>query len=107
MQATPVKPFGHEISGVDLRDGIDDTLVAALKPLINDQGFVLFRGQQLDAAQQAGFARQFGPFSGHNQSDREGFAKAPDGSFTLRMYDNKQGIGSVPELDFHSDNEIG
>jgi len=104
MQATRVQPFGYEVSGIDLRDDIGLAQVATLKELMNEQGFILFRNQQLDAAQQAAFARRFGPFSGHNQSDREGFAKSPDGSFTLRIYDNREGLGSVPELDFHSDN---
>jgi len=104
MQVTRVQPFGYEVSGVDLRDGASDALIAELKELMYEQGFVLFRDQDLDVASQAAFARHFGPFSGHNQSDREGFAKQPDGSFTLRMYDNKEGLGSMPEIDFHSDN---
>lgn len=104
MQATRVQPFGHEVNGIDLRAGVDDAQVAELKRLMNEQGFVLFRGQQLDVAQHAAFAREFGPFSGHNQSDRDGFARKSDGTFSLRMYDNREGLGSVPELDFHSDN---
>jgi len=104
MHATRVQPFGYEVSGVDLREEIPDQLVSELKQLMNEQGFVLFRHQHLDVEQHAAFARRFGPFSGHNQSDREGFARNPDGSFTLRMYDNAEGLGSVPELDFHSDN---
>jgi taurine dioxygenase len=104
MQAKRVEPFGYEISGMDLRRTLPDAEVAGLKALMNEQGFVLFRGQDLTAGQHASFARRFGPFSGHNQSDREGLAKRADGSFTLRMYDNAEGLGSVPELDFHSDN---
>lgn len=104
MRVTRVQPFGYEVSSVDLRGDVSDELVEDLKQLMNEQGFVLFRDQGLNVAQQAGFARRFGPFSGHNQSDREGFAKKPDGSFTLRMYDNTEGLGSVPEIDFHSDN---
>jgi taurine dioxygenase len=104
MHITRVEPFGYEVSGVDLREGIDAEQVDTLRQLMNEQGFVLYRGQELDASQQAAFARHFGPFSGHNQSDRDGFARQPDGSFTLRMYDNREGLGSVPEIDFHSDN---
>jgi len=104
MQARRVEPFGYEISGLDLRREISDAQVAELTTLMNEQGFVLFRDQDLGVEQHAAFARRFGPFSGHNQSDREGMAKREDGSFTLRMYDNKDGLGSVPELDFHSDN---
>ena len=104
MQVTRVQPFGYEVAGLDLREDIGDAQVARLVELMNEQGFVLLRDQQLDAAQHARFARRFGPFSGHNQSDREGLARRADGSFTLRMYDNREGLGSVPELDFHSDN---
>lgn len=104
MQVSRIEPFGYEASGVDLRSVIDDGLFLELKQLLDDQGFVLFRGQQLSAAQQADFSRRFGPYSAHNESDRQGLETEEDGSFKLRIYRNTEGIGAVPELDFHSDN---
>ena len=104
MDASKLEPFGYEVSGLDLREELSDAQIAELRELVHEGGFVLFRGQQLDAAQQAAFARRFGPFSGHNASDREGFEKKDGADFTLRIYTNTNALGSVAELDFHSDN---
>lgn len=104
MQVSRIEPYGYAADNVDLRTDVDDDLHSEIKQLLNDQGFVLFRGQQLSAAQQAEFSRRFGPFSAHNESDRLGLETEEDGSFKLRIYLNTEGIGSMPELDFHSDN---
>ncbi|MCB2060073.1 MAG: TauD/TfdA family dioxygenase [Novosphingobium sp.] len=104
MKASKVEPFGHEVSGLDLRNEPNEAEIGEIRDLVHDNGFVLFRGQQLDAARQAAFARRFGPFSGHNASDREGFANRDGEGFTLRIYTNTNALGSIAELDFHSDN---
>ncbi|MCB2075828.1 MAG: TauD/TfdA family dioxygenase [Novosphingobium sp.] len=104
MKAKTLAPFGYEVSDIDLSEELPDETVGKLRDLVHDGGFLLFRDQQLDAARQAAFARRFGPFSGHNQSDREGFADEDGTGFTLRIYTNTNALGSVPELDFHSDN---
>jgi len=104
MQERSIKPFGYEVSGIDLAAGLGDADFATLKELLNDQGLVLFRNQELTAGQQADFARCFGPFSAHNDSDREGLERREGDGPALRIYYNTSGIGSVSELDLHSDN---
>ena len=103
-KATRVKPFGYAVEGTDLRFDVDDALVADITELLNEQGFVLFRDQKIDAAQQAALARRFGPFSGHNASDRQGLQNEDGGGFSLRIYDNRTEVGAMSALDFHSDN---
>lgn len=104
MKTTRLNSFGWEASGIDLGEQVSDKDFARVREMLDNQGLVLFRDQSLDARQQAAFCRRFGKFSGHNQSDREGILGDGSGEPGLRMYFNDNGLGSAPELDFHSDN---
>jgi len=104
MQVRGVQPFGCEVSEINLASGVREAEFASLKALLNEHGFVLFRNQEITASEQAAFARLFGPFSGHNESDRTGILTRDGDGPALRMYYNTEGLGSVNELDLHSDN---
>jgi alpha-ketoglutarate-dependent taurine dioxygenase len=104
MRARRLEPFGWEIAGVDLRDRLSDAEVAEIAGLLHGDGFVLFRGQAIDDAQQIAFARRFGLLSGHNPEDRERLVPAEGEQPLLQQLTNKEGVGAANELFFHSDN---
>lgn len=104
MKTERIISFAWEASGIDLGEPVSDQDFARIREMLDRQGLVLFRGQTLDARQQASFCRRLGKFSGHNQSDREGLLGDGVEAPALRMYFNDNGLGAAPELDFHSDN---
>jgi taurine dioxygenase len=53
--------IGAELQGVDLRTGLDDSLVDALRAAIGEHQVVVLRRQHLSAEQHATVARAFGP----------------------------------------------
>src|SRR5437870_254582 len=55
--------IGAEISGVDLRDPLDDDTVAAMRRALLDHLVVFFRDQDLTDEQHLAFALRFGPIS--------------------------------------------
>lgn len=52
--------IGAEISGVDLTEPLDETVVAAIRAAVLRWKVVFFRGQRLDHAGHIAFARRFG-----------------------------------------------
>ena len=62
-----VEPYtgvaGAVISGVDLADPLDDSVVAEIRRALLDHVVVFFRGQELSAAQQAALSHRFGRYS--------------------------------------------
>ncbi|MDX2547401.1 TauD/TfdA dioxygenase family protein [Streptomyces sp. WI04-05B] len=52
--------IGAEISGVDLTEPLDDTVVAGIRAAVLRWKVVFFRGQRLDHAGHIAFARRFG-----------------------------------------------
>ncbi|PWS38416.1 2,4-dichlorophenoxyacetate dioxygenase [Falsiroseomonas bella] len=60
--ANPARPdFVGEVSGVDLRRGIDGTEAAEIEAGMDRYAVLVFRGQDIDDAQQIAFSRHFGP----------------------------------------------
>ena len=58
----PLAPaFGAEISGVDIAGGVGNADFAEIARLFNDYSVLVFRGQQIDDAQQIAFSKRFGP----------------------------------------------
>ncbi len=58
----PLAPaFGAEISGVDIAGGVGNADFAEIARLFNDYSVLVFRGQQIDDAQQIAFSQRFGP----------------------------------------------
>jgi taurine dioxygenase len=55
--------IGAEIAGVDLRDALDDAVVAEIRAALLAWKVVFFRDQQLDPDGQVAFARRFGPIT--------------------------------------------
>ncbi|MGW0698524.1 TauD/TfdA dioxygenase family protein [Streptomyces sp. NPDC002867] len=52
--------IGAEISGVDLREELDDVTVAEIRQAVLTHRVVFFRGQDIDHAQHIAFGRRFG-----------------------------------------------
>jgi len=58
---TPLHPvFGVEVSGVDLREPLSDTVFTQIHDAFERHALVILRGQQIDDAQQIAFSRRFG-----------------------------------------------
>lgn len=104
MLTKPLQPFGWEIEGIDLRDGLSDDDVEQITSLLHGDGMVLFRGQAIDNAQQIALARRFGLLSGHNPEDRDRLVVVAGERPRLQELTNKEGVGAANELSFHSDN---
>ena len=69
----PLQPtIGAEISGVDLRYPLSETVRDQVKAAILEYKVVFFRDQNLDREQHAAFARQFGPLYTHPSVSQPG-----------------------------------
>lgn len=55
--------IGAEISGIDLRDPLDDESVATIQKALNNHLVLVFRDQDITPDQQVVFARRFGEIS--------------------------------------------
>jgi taurine dioxygenase len=68
--------IGAEIHGVDLREDLDDAIIAEIRAALHRWKVVFFRDQHLDHAQQVAFGRRFGqltPAHPHEDAPPEGF----------------------------------
>ena len=68
--------IGADISGVDLREELDENTVAAIREALLRYKVIFFREQHIDHAQQIAFARRFGkltPAHPHEDAPPEGF----------------------------------
>ena len=62
MDITPLHPlFVGEVTGLDLRDAIDDERLAELNVALDTFGALVYRGQSLDDHAQMRFSALFGP----------------------------------------------
>jgi alpha-ketoglutarate-dependent 2,4-dichlorophenoxyacetate dioxygenase len=68
--------FGAEISDIDLRDGISDEDVAAIRAAVDRFGVLVFRGQHFADDEQLAFAQRFGPVTA-GTSERRKRLKTP------------------------------
>ncbi|NQU69237.1 MAG: TauD/TfdA family dioxygenase [Rhodospirillales bacterium] len=71
MDFFPLHPlFVGEITGLDLRDGIDAARLAELTTAIDTYGVLVFRGQALDDVAQMRFSTLFGPLETTRRAHR-------------------------------------
>src|SRR5437868_11103397 len=89
--------IGAEISGVDLREPLDDNTVAAIRGALLDHLVVFFRDQDLTDEQHLAFALRFGPLSVSPLSTR--YQESP--SVTVLDQVSPRGEGAD---EWHSDN---
>ena len=80
----PLKPFAAEVSGVDLREPLAASEIAAIHEGMNRHAVLIFHGQSLTPEQQRTMTQQFGPLE-------LGFAKVvakhrPYGTTTRTVY---------------------
>ncbi|WP_010627530.1 TauD/TfdA family dioxygenase [Halomonas sp. KM-1] len=62
LDVTPLHPhFVGEVTGLDLRQPLDETQVAAIEAAIDRYAVLIFRDQPLTQTQQLALARSFGP----------------------------------------------
>lgn len=60
MNVIPLRPFGAEIGGVDLREPLPRSTFAAIEAALRTHRVVVFPAQRLDDAQHTAFASGFG-----------------------------------------------
>jgi taurine dioxygenase len=98
---------GAEITGLDLRQALDEDTIARLREAWLRHHVLLFRGQDLSEAEQVRFAGYFGRAMETNQSVNK--KRRPDADPRVMLISNirENGtlIGTLPdgELQFHSD----
>jgi len=94
---SPLTPsIGAEISGIDLREPVDDATLAALRRTLLDWKVLFFRDQEISRARHIAFARRFGSLEIHPLTPKE----QPDPE-VLRIVHNEDFKGS--ENIWHSD----
>jgi taurine dioxygenase len=96
--------LGAEISGVDLRDPIDDALKQKLLDAWHQHLVILLRNQTLDEDTQVRFAETFGA-PAKNTSGRAFSAKHPSVMLISNIREDGKPIGALPdgEMNFHTD----
>lgn len=57
--------LGAEISGIDLREDLDDDVIAEIQQALDDYKVIFFRDQPISSAQHVAFARRFGQLEVH------------------------------------------
>ena len=109
ITVTPISPaLGAEITGIDLRDDLDDATFAAILDAWHQNLVILFRDQELSEAAQLRFARRFGTLALRNRPDdavRESDDLDPAVMLITNVRENGEPIGSLPdgEMTMHSD----
>jgi taurine dioxygenase len=96
--------LGAEISGVDLRDPIDEALKQKLVDVWHRHLVILLRGQTLDEDEQVRFATTFGEPT-KNTSGRTFSDKHPSVMLVSNIREDGKPIGALPdgEMHFHTD----
>ncbi|WP_261553622.1 TauD/TfdA dioxygenase family protein [Frankia tisae] len=77
LDAEPLAGYiGATITGVDLRENLDDVVIAEIRQALHQYKVIFFRDQQIGHAEQVAFARRFGkvtPAHPHEENPPEGF----------------------------------
>jgi len=105
MQIRPVSAaIGAEVIGVDLSQPLSDADFKRIEAAWYEGLILLFRGQQLDEAQQVAFCQRFGTLAGV-LNKHTGGGKHPSVMYISNIRENGQLIGALPdgEMYFHSD----
>ncbi|MGK7864872.1 TauD/TfdA dioxygenase family protein [Falsiroseomonas sp. E2-1-a4] len=96
----PLNPhFGVEVTGLDLRDPLDDTTRATLRAAFRQHRLLLLRDQEIDTAHQTRFAEIFGQVALREKN------RIQSADATAQHVSNvrKDGVFGLGELDFHLD----
>jgi taurine dioxygenase len=97
LTVEPLTPtIGAEVSGVDLREELDDATVAAIRAALVRHKVVFFRDQDITRARHIAFARRFGPLEIHPATPKD----QPDPE-VLRIVHGPESKGA--ENNWHSD----
>lgn len=88
--------LGAEVSGVDLREPLDDATFAEVERALLAFKVLFFRDQDLSPAQHAAFGRRFGELEIHP------FLPAPEGSPEVVLLSKNEAVGGY-ENGWHSD----
>lgn len=91
--------LGAEVHELDLSRPLSSNLVLALKKAFNDHLVLLFRGQDLDAAQQIAFTEHFGKVEPHPLRTR----RTVDGYPGVLILENQPGKPGARNDYWHSD----
>jgi alpha-ketoglutarate-dependent 2,4-dichlorophenoxyacetate dioxygenase len=115
--ANPARPdFVGEASGVDIRAGVSAAEAAAIEEGMDRYGVLVFRGQDIDDAQQIAFSRHFGPLELATGDIVQGQARRltmevndisnlhQDGSVMAR--DDRKRLFSLGNMLWHSDSSF-
>jgi alpha-ketoglutarate-dependent 2,4-dichlorophenoxyacetate dioxygenase len=93
LDVRPLHPlFGAVISGLDLREPLDDDTFAAVLDAFNSYSILVFRGQELTDEQHIAFSKRFG------ELEKTSFAIASTNPFIYRL-SNVDDDGNVLEPD--------
>ena len=65
IRTRSLTPFGDMVDGLDLKARLADEISLEIAALVHREGVVLFRGQELDEAQQVAFSRGLGELELH------------------------------------------
>jgi len=97
FEARPLTPrIGAELHGIDLREAIDDALIADIREALLKYKVIFFRDQQISAEQHIDFARRFGELEIHPATPKD-----QDNPEILRITHNAKNRGQ--ENAWHSD----
>jgi taurine dioxygenase len=100
----PLSPtIGAEISGLDLRQPLDEATFASVREAWHQHGVLLFRGQELDEDDELAFAQRFGKIAPLVTKHDVKFK--PGVMLVSNIRENGKQIGVLPdgEMFFHSD----
>ncbi|WP_144636644.1 TauD/TfdA dioxygenase family protein [Bordetella genomosp. 13] len=89
--------LGYEVQGIDISMPLAPRLRELLRGALATRGLLLFRGQELDEAQQIAFGRVFGELA------RQGPLQGISNDVTYVSNARKDGTFGDVELSFHSD----
>ena len=105
MNLHPLSPaLGIEVRDVDLSRPLDGPTFARIERAWHDGLILLFRGQDLDEAQQAAFGARFGEL-GKVLHRHGGHGSHPGVMYVSNIVENGRLVGALPdgEMYFHSD----
>ncbi|MDB5594391.1 MAG: hypothetical protein JWM36_1352 [Hyphomicrobiales bacterium] len=102
----PLSPaLGAEITGVDLRQPLDEETVRAVKRIWNEWLVILLRGQDIGEEDQVRFAQYFGPLNQSKKQRAHHNAANPAVMWISNIRENGKLVGALPdgEMNFHTD----
>jgi taurine dioxygenase len=106
LTARPLSPaLGAEISGVDLRDPLDEAVKREFLDVWHDYLVILVRNQALDEDAQVRFADTFGPPAKTSSGRVFSGVKHPSVMLVSNIREDGKPIGALPdgEMHFHTD----